>query len=195
MSEFALDGLKQVMAIKSRVVLPYLVPKVTPTWRQSPLAQRLQLLHCLRACCGDPCGTQILEEVGGGCRALWSGRRAVSRGHALPQSPEQQAWAAFLTLTASVTLQLTTPPVNTRVLAFLSSVAGDALTRHLGVILPAVMLALKEKLGTPDEQLVSVRAAPGGCRPSRLASRRSAQVSPVVVGDGQLPGRDPLGGG
>ncbi|XP_053784029.1 stalled ribosome sensor GCN1 [Desmodus rotundus] len=74
-SEFALDGLKQVMTIKSRVVLPYLVPK------------------------------------------------------------------------------LTTPPVNTRVLAFLSSVAGDALTRHLGVILPAVMLALKEKLGTPDEQL------------------------------------------
>ncbi|XP_019583398.2 stalled ribosome sensor GCN1 [Rhinolophus sinicus] len=74
-SEFALDGLKQVMAIKSRVVLPYLVPK------------------------------------------------------------------------------LTTPPVNTRVLAFLSSVAGDALTRHLGVILPAVMLALKEKLGTPGEQL------------------------------------------
>ena len=27
-SEFALDGLKQVMAVKSRVVLPYLVPKV-----------------------------------------------------------------------------------------------------------------------------------------------------------------------
>ena len=26
--EFALDGLKQVMAIKSRVVLPYLVPQV-----------------------------------------------------------------------------------------------------------------------------------------------------------------------
>ncbi|XP_006865512.1 PREDICTED: translational activator GCN1 [Chrysochloris asiatica] len=74
-SEFALDGLKQVMAIKSRVVLPYLVPK------------------------------------------------------------------------------LTTPPVNTRVLAFLSSVAGDSLTRHLSVILPAVMLALKEKLGTSGEQL------------------------------------------
>uniref|UniRef100_A0A8C8VR02 TOG domain-containing protein n=1 Tax=Pelusios castaneus TaxID=367368 RepID=A0A8C8VR02_9SAUR len=74
-SEFALDGLKQVMAVKSRVVLPYLVPK------------------------------------------------------------------------------LISPPVNTRVLAFLSSVAGDALTRHLGVILPAMMSALKEKLGTADEQL------------------------------------------
>ena len=35
-SEFALDGLKQVMAIKSRVVLPYLVPKVNPTPWQSP---------------------------------------------------------------------------------------------------------------------------------------------------------------
>lgn len=35
-SEFALDGLKQVMAIKSRVVLPYLVPKVSPnTWQPS----------------------------------------------------------------------------------------------------------------------------------------------------------------
>uniref|UniRef100_A0A8U7NTM5 GCN1 activator of EIF2AK4 n=1 Tax=Corvus moneduloides TaxID=1196302 RepID=A0A8U7NTM5_CORMO len=74
-ADFAVDGLKQVMAVKSRVVLPYLVPK------------------------------------------------------------------------------LTTPPVNTRVLAFLSSVAGDALTRHLSVILPAMMSALKEKLGSSEEQL------------------------------------------
>lgn len=45
MSEFALDGLKQVMAIKSRVVLPYLVPKVSPhTWRP-PLAQQPQPRH------------------------------------------------------------------------------------------------------------------------------------------------------
>ncbi|KAM9360287.1 stalled ribosome sensor GCN1 [Symphorus nematophorus] len=72
-AEFALDGLKQVMAVKSRSVLPYLVPK------------------------------------------------------------------------------LTAPPVNTRVLAFLSAVAGDALTRHLGVILPALLSSLKEKLGTEDE--------------------------------------------
>ncbi|XP_051887942.1 eIF-2-alpha kinase activator GCN1 [Pristis pectinata] len=74
MAEFALDGLKQVMGVKSRVVLPYLVPK------------------------------------------------------------------------------LITPPVNTQVLAFLSSVAGDALTRHLNVILPAVMTALKNKMGTDEEQ-------------------------------------------
>uniref|UniRef100_A0A8B9GL29 GCN1 activator of EIF2AK4 n=1 Tax=Astyanax mexicanus TaxID=7994 RepID=A0A8B9GL29_ASTMX len=71
-AEFALDGLKQVMAVKSRSVLPYLVPK------------------------------------------------------------------------------LTAPPVNTRVLAFLSSVTGDALTRHLGVILPALLSSLKDKLGTEE---------------------------------------------
>ncbi|XP_024130877.1 eIF-2-alpha kinase activator GCN1 [Oryzias melastigma] len=73
MAEYALDGLKQVMAVKSRSVLPYLVPK------------------------------------------------------------------------------LTAPPVSTRVLAFLSAVAGDALTRHLGVILPALLSSLKGKLGTEEE--------------------------------------------
>ncbi|XP_062310264.1 stalled ribosome sensor GCN1 [Osmerus eperlanus] len=73
-ADFALDGLKQVMAVKSRSVLPYLVPK------------------------------------------------------------------------------LTTPPVNTRVLAFLSAVAGDALTRHLAVILPALLSSLKDKLGSEEGQ-------------------------------------------
>lgn len=46
--------------------------------------------------------------------------------------------------------------MNTRVLAFLSAVAGDALTRHLGVILPALLSSLKEKLGTEDEAQVAV---------------------------------------
>lgn len=56
--------------------------------------------------------------------------------------------------------------MNTRVLAFLSSVAGDALTRHLSVILPAMMSALKEKLGTSEEQSASSMAqlfATTGC--------------------------------
>lgn len=80
----------------------------------------------------------------------------------------------------SIILQLTTPPVNTRVLAFLSSVAGDALTRHLGVILPAVMLALKEKLGTPDEQLVCVMITPIGFLTATLCCLRGAVLSPGV---------------
>ncbi|XP_078600399.1 stalled ribosome sensor GCN1-like [Branchiostoma floridae x Branchiostoma japonicum] len=73
-SEFALDGLKQVMAVKSRVVLPYLVP------------------------------------------------------------------------------QLTSSPVNTKALAFLSSVAGESLTKHLSRILPALLSALSQKRGTDEEK-------------------------------------------
>ncbi|GFU29456.1 eIF-2-alpha kinase activator GCN1 [Nephila pilipes] len=72
-SEYALDGLRQVMAIKSKVVLPYLVP------------------------------------------------------------------------------QLTAPPVNTKALAFLSAVAGDALTKHLSKILPALLSALSSAINTPTE--------------------------------------------
>ncbi|KAJ1530782.1 hypothetical protein ONE63_005633 [Megalurothrips usitatus] len=71
--ECTLDGLRQVMAIKSRVVLPYLVP------------------------------------------------------------------------------QLTAPPVNTKALSILASVAGEALTRFLNKILPALLTALSSAQGTPQE--------------------------------------------
>ena len=76
MSERALDGLKQVMTVKSREVLPYLVPK------------------------------------------------------------------------------LITPPVNTRALSFLSVVAGDSLTKHLPKILPALLMSLSGKSGSPEEAQV-----------------------------------------
>ncbi|XP_014216178.1 eIF-2-alpha kinase activator GCN1 [Copidosoma floridanum] len=72
-AENTLDGLRQVMAIKSRVVLPYLVP------------------------------------------------------------------------------QLTSQPVNTKALSILASVAGEALTRFLHKILPALLTALSTAQGTPDE--------------------------------------------
>lgn len=74
LSEYALDGLRQVMAVKSRVVLPFLVP------------------------------------------------------------------------------QLISPPVNTRALAILSAVAGDALTRHLNRILPAMLKAIQDCFGTEHEK-------------------------------------------
>ncbi|KAK2714474.1 hypothetical protein QYM36_008881, partial [Artemia franciscana] len=76
LSDFALDGLRQVMAVKSRAVLPYLIP------------------------------------------------------------------------------QLTAPPVNTRALAVLASVAGEALSRHLTRILPALLQALSDSFGKPMENKV-----------------------------------------
>ncbi|XP_034131444.1 eIF-2-alpha kinase activator GCN1 [Drosophila guanche] len=73
-AENTLDGLRQVMSIKSRVVLPYLVP------------------------------------------------------------------------------QLTSPPVNTKALSILVSVAGDALTKYLPKILSALLDALSESYGSAHEQ-------------------------------------------
>lgn len=100
-AEFALDGLKQVMAVKSRSVLPYLVPKVN-------------------------CSLVLSHDI------------------------------MFVLLFDRNFFQLTSPPVNTRVLAFLSAVTGDALTRHLGAILPALLSSLKEKLGTDEGPQVSL---------------------------------------
>lgn len=74
-AENTLDGLRQVMAIKSKVVLPYLVP------------------------------------------------------------------------------QLTSSPVNTKALSILASVAGEALTRYLPKILPALLSALTLAQGQPNETL------------------------------------------
>ena len=50
--------------------------------------------------------------------------------------------------------QLTSPPVNTHALAILSSVAGEALTKHLSKILPALMAALTKEQGTSQEDIV-----------------------------------------
>lgn len=51
-------------------------------------------------------------------------------------------------------MQLTTPPVNTKALAILSSVAGEALVKHLEKILPAMIKAVNDAWGTPQEEQV-----------------------------------------
>lgn len=52
------------------------------------------------------------------------------------------------------TLQLIAPPVNTRALAILSSVAGEALTKHLTKILPALLAEIKDSMGSDSEKEV-----------------------------------------
>ena len=53
--------------------------------------------------------------------------------------------------------QLIAPPrVNTKALSILASVAGEALTKYLHKILPALLAALSAAQGTPQEAQVSV---------------------------------------
>jgi hypothetical protein len=52
--------------------------------------------------------------------------------------------------------QLIAPPrVNTKALSILASVAGEALTKYLHKILPALLAALSVAQGTPHEAQVS----------------------------------------
>jgi len=52
--------------------------------------------------------------------------------------------------------QLIAPPrVNTKALSILASVAGEALTKYLHKILPALLAALSAAQGTPQENQVS----------------------------------------
>lgn len=45
-------------------------------------------------------------------------------------------------------------PVNTRALSFISSVAGDSLSKYLPKIIPAILSALSASFDTPDYEQV-----------------------------------------
>ena len=92
-SERSLDSLKNIISFKSKVVLPYLIPKVN-----------FQLIY-------------------------------------------------FKTF-AYIYFQLIIEPVNTQALAFISSVAGDSLSKHLPKIIPVVLLALSKSFGTTSYEQV-----------------------------------------
>lgn len=52
--------------------------------------------------------------------------------------------------------QLIAPPPNTSALAILSTVAGDAMSRHVSKILPCLISVLNETAGTSKEQQVKL---------------------------------------
>lgn len=52
--------------------------------------------------------------------------------------------------------QLTAPPTNTKALAILASVAGEALNKQLPKILPALQTAIATSRGTPEEAQVLI---------------------------------------
>lgn len=50
--------------------------------------------------------------------------------------------------------QLTQPPINTKALSILASVAGEALNKYLHKILPALLTALSKTESGPEVMLI-----------------------------------------
>uniref|UniRef100_A0A6Q2XNK9 TOG domain-containing protein n=1 Tax=Esox lucius TaxID=8010 RepID=A0A6Q2XNK9_ESOLU len=139
-------GLSEIMKSTSRDAVLIFSESLVPTVRKAlcdPLeevreaaAKTFEQLHAT-------IGHQALDDI---LPALLKQLVRQEATAGLPKPPFTRSVLPYLVP------KLTAPPVNTRVLAFLSAVAGDALTRHLGVILPALYSSLKDKLGTEEGQ-------------------------------------------
>jgi len=53
--------------------------------------------------------------------------------------------------------QLTQPPINTKALSILASVAGEALNKYLHKILPALLTALSKTESSAEVKLIKSR--------------------------------------
>ncbi|KAL8584762.1 hypothetical protein ACOMHN_035681 [Nucella lapillus] len=151
MSEQVLDGLKQVMSVKSRVVLPYLIPQVRRlvkallTIFTGPLVEGIFNLmdDIIR-----PDRSKLLTENYEAVAVIKSHLKSLKvKATTMTVTPEMVRF-----VNTSKGRYLTAPPVNTKALSLLTSVAGDALTRHLSKILPALLSSLSAKRGTPEEE-------------------------------------------
>jgi hypothetical protein len=111
---YALDGLREVMAVKSNVALPFLIPKLT----HEPLtAQNAHALKALAEVSGEVCGP--LRVLG-------------MRGH---ERLQQAPWRRFFLISS---LQLV------RVMDIHFRLCWQALNRHIETILPPLINAINE---------------------------------------------------
>ncbi|XP_026682599.1 eIF-2-alpha kinase activator GCN1, partial [Diaphorina citri] len=126
----------RVMAIKSRVVLPYLVPQLTQT----------------------PVNTKALRLFG----TIWTNsvmaiKSRVVLPYLVPQLTQTPVNTKVMAIKSRVVLpylvpQLTQTPVNTKALAILASVAGDALSKYLHKILPSLLAAMADDISPRDSE-------------------------------------------
>ncbi|KAJ7309597.1 hypothetical protein JRQ81_007650, partial [Phrynocephalus forsythii] len=164
-SAFALDGLKQVMAVKSRVVLPYLVPKVCPCqpWRP-PCENSLNLFSF------KPADLTTVPSSQGVTSILPVLREGVLMGNSDQKEEAAKALGLVIKLTSAEALK----PSVVSITGPLIRILGDrfswnvkvALLETLSLLLAKVGLALKPFL--PQLQTTFTKALQDPNRVVRL---------------------------
>lgn len=146
-------GLSEIIASTSKDMVTTFVPSLVPTVRKAlhdPLpevreaaARTFDSLHqVLGSKALDEVLPPLIKQLGDpvhgeatldGIRQMMTTKNRIILPYILPHLTDKQ-------------------PVNTKALALLAPVAGDALTRHLPKIMPAMLLTLSRKLDTKEEK-------------------------------------------
>lgn len=145
-------GLSEIIASTHRDMVPTFVPSLIPTVRralQDPLPEvreaAARTFDRLHQCLGNKALDEILpplikrlndpnhgEATLDGIKQMMTTKNKIILPYILPHLTDHQ-------------------PINTKALALLAPVAGEALNRHLDKLLPAMLLTLSKKLDTDDE--------------------------------------------
>lgn len=146
-------GLSEIIASTSKDMVMSFVPSLIPTVRKAlydPLSEvreaAAKTFDSLHQCLGNKALNEVLpplikqlndpthgEATLDGIKQMMITKNRIILPYILPHLTDHQ-------------------PVNTKALALLAPVAGEALTKHLAKILPAMLITLSKKLDTKHEK-------------------------------------------
>lgn len=146
-------GLSEIIASTSKEMVPTFVPSLVPTVRRAlhdPLVEVRQAAARTFDSLHQALGSKALDEV---LPPLIKQLNDPTYGEATLDGIRQiMAIKNRFVLPYILPYLTDNQPVNIKALALLAPVAGEALTRHLVKILPAVLLTLSKKLGSKTEK-------------------------------------------
>lgn len=146
-------GLSEIMASTSRDMVLAFVNSLVPTVRKAlsdPLPEVRQAAAKTFDSLHSTVGSKALDDI------LPSMLEGLSDPDPFVAECTLDGLRQVMAIKSKVVLpilipQLTTPPVNTKALSILASVAGEALTKFLPKILPSILKSLSASIGTPEE--------------------------------------------
>lgn len=146
-------GLSEIIASTSKEMVPTFVPSLVPTVRRAlydPLIEVRQAAARTFDSLHQALGAKALDEV---LPTMIKQLNDPTHGEATLDGIKQiVALKNRLVLPYILPYLTDSQPVNIKALALLAPIAGEALTRHLVKILPAVLLTMSKKLGTKTEK-------------------------------------------